>query len=550
MLEGEQFADIPEHPRAVLAQRDCRIGLARLAPHVKFHVHVAKRRLAPPRNLQPVAVELPRRHHLLAPRHPVNHLDLDAGVADPIAEFGREIAGHFFARHEFLRGLEQRADDHPRAAGGQLAADRTDRVGAAAPRQFQFVEHACRTAGDHPQLAAEAPEAEQADAEFTMHALAVLGVEMPLHRVAQMGGDSEEVGVAILIWGDAAAIVDDLQINVALVPPAEDVDMRGASIDRVFGQFADRLERVGLRMRDDVDRVPLVADLERAGGRLRLGRGRAGHGRARHKRMGRLAFESAHPRPRQPGSQGPRSLTVPAGAFEQHLGHRRDSLTLVGTSRPLFPRLCACEAVSGRCGSVSTRPLGDRDSHIIEARHLTTAGADKVRMIPAVAMAIATSVSLRLEPPDMVSQIDPRHELRLGELGEIAVDRRPVEAAMVERCRHLRVRLRPRGIEHLLEHGQPGCSAPQPSPADEALQRIDRSGFGLAHPFILPCQYDYTTVAAARCSTIAAINAGRSAGLRLETKCRSTTTGESSQIAPALIRSSLMPGLPVTRTPR
>ena len=263
-------------------------------------------------------------------------------------------------------------------------------------------------------------------------------------------------------------------------------------------------------------------------------------------------FDSAHPRPRRPAPQGPRSLAVSTGALEQHLGHRGNPLTLAGTSRRLFPRLCACAAVSGRCGSVSTRSLGDRDSHIIQARHLAAAGTDKVRMIPAVAMAIATSVSLRLEPPDMVSQIDPRDELRLGELGEITVDRRPVEAAMVERCRHLRVRLRTRGIEHLLEHGQPGCSAPQPCPTDEALQRVDRSGFRLAHPFILPCPCDYTTatVAAARCSTIAAINAGRSAGLRLETKWRSTTTGESSQIAPAFIRSSLMPGLPVTRTPR
>ena len=287
MLEGEQFADIPQHPRAVLAQRDCRIGLARLAPHVKFHVHVAKRSLAPPRNLKSVAVELPRRHELLAPRDTVDHLDLHARLANSVAEFSREITSHLFASHELLRGLEQRADDHSRAAGGQLAADRTDRVGAAAPCQLQFVQHARRTAGDHPQFAAEAPEAEQSDTEFTMHALAVLGVEMPLHRVAQVGGDSQEVGVAILIGGDTPAIVHNLEIDVALVATAEDADMRGTGIDRVFSQFADRLERVCLRMRDDVDRVPLVADPQRAGGRLRAGPGRAGHGWARHDRTGR-----------------------------------------------------------------------------------------------------------------------------------------------------------------------------------------------------------------------------------------------------------------------
>jgi hypothetical protein len=42
---------------------------------------------------------------------------------------------------------------------------------------------------------------------------------------------------------------------------------------------------------------------------------------------------------------------------------------------------------------------------------------------------------------------------------------------------------------------------------------------------------------------------GRSSGLRLETKCRSMTTASSFQTAPALIRSSLIPGDPVTLTP-
>ena len=51
-------------------------------------------------------------------------------------------------------------------------------------------------------------------------------------------------------------------------------------------------------------------------------------------------------------------------------------------------------------------------------------------------------------------------------------------------------------------------------------------------------------------SMIARQNSGRSSGLRLLTKWRSTTTGASCQIAPAFTRSSLMPGEPVTRTPR
>ena len=45
-------------------------------------------------------------------------------------------------------------------------------------------------------------------------------------------------------------------------------------------------------------------------------------------------------------------------------------------------------------------------------------------------------------------------------------------------------------------------------------------------------------------------NAGRSSGRRLLTKWPSIVTGESSNNPPALIKSSLMPGDPVTRTPR
>lgn len=51
-------------------------------------------------------------------------------------------------------------------------------------------------------------------------------------------------------------------------------------------------------------------------------------------------------------------------------------------------------------------------------------------------------------------------------------------------------------------------------------------------------------------SIMAVANHGKSSGLRLDTKWRSTTTGASSQRAPALTKSSMIPGEPVTRTPR
>jgi len=84
-----------------------------------------------------------------------------------------------------------------------------------------------------------------------------------------MGRDPQEVWVARVVGPHAPAIVSDLEIDIALVAAPQDVDLRGARIDGIFSEFADRLERMGLRMRDDVDGVPLVADPEGAGSRLR-----------------------------------------------------------------------------------------------------------------------------------------------------------------------------------------------------------------------------------------------------------------------------------------
>ena len=61
------------------------------------------------------------------------------------------------------------------------------------------------------------------------------------------------------------------------------------------------------------------------------------------------------------------------------------------------------------------------------------------------------AVPLDLESPHVVAEFDPRHEPRLGEFRQVAVDRRPVEPAMIKRLRHLRMRLGPCGGEQVLE---------------------------------------------------------------------------------------------------
>ena len=100
-----------------------------------------------------------------------------------------------------------------------------------------------------------------------MHAPPLGGVEVPLHRVAEVGCDPLEVGLAGLIDRHAPAVVGHLEIGLSLGSPAGDPHVRRPGVDRVLSELADRLERMRLRVGDDRDRVPLVADPQRAGGR-------------------------------------------------------------------------------------------------------------------------------------------------------------------------------------------------------------------------------------------------------------------------------------------
>jgi hypothetical protein len=100
-------------------------------------------------------------------------------------------------------------------------------------------------------------------------------------------------------------------------------------------------------------------------------------------------------------------------------------------------------------------------------------------------MAVTTPMPLGLESPDVVAVINPGDKLGLGEFGEVAVDRGPVETAVIERCGDLGMRFRARGGEHVLQDCQSGRGAPQPCPADEALDGINRSRFRRFHSSIL-----------------------------------------------------------------
>src|SRR3989442_9528494 len=100
-------------------------------------------------------------------------------------------------------------------------------------------------------------------------------VEAPFERVADVRRHVVEIGDPLAAEWHAAPVVGDPEEDPAAAAPAGDGDAGRPGVDAVLHQLRDRLLRIGLRARDDLDRRPLVADLE-AAARLRAPRPAAG----------------------------------------------------------------------------------------------------------------------------------------------------------------------------------------------------------------------------------------------------------------------------------
>src|SRR6516162_2345843 len=75
-----------------------------------------------------------------------------------------------------------------------------------------------------------------------------------------MRGDVFEIRQPARIARDTVAIILDLQIVTAMLPPARDDNGLGVRVDAVLDQLGDGFEGIALRERDNADRVPIIAD--------------------------------------------------------------------------------------------------------------------------------------------------------------------------------------------------------------------------------------------------------------------------------------------------
>jgi hypothetical protein len=98
--------------------------------------------------------------------------------------------------------VEQRRDADLGAALAEQAPPRRDRIAGITLAQEHLVRPLVGPRRGHHQLLADGPEAEQADAEFTLQAGGSRGLHSPFHGIADVCRHVAEVRFAVVVAGN------------------------------------------------------------------------------------------------------------------------------------------------------------------------------------------------------------------------------------------------------------------------------------------------------------------------------------------------------------
>ena len=108
------------------------------------------------------------------------------------------------------------------------------------------------------------PKTKKAYSELTLDTPCAVLLEPSFQGITDMRRDVFEIGNALLIHGNAAAIVDDFQIMLTLFLAADDRNAGGLRIDAIFNEFSNRFQGIILGQRDDRDGVPIITNAQMA----------------------------------------------------------------------------------------------------------------------------------------------------------------------------------------------------------------------------------------------------------------------------------------------
>src|SRR5213079_2188132 len=231
---------------------------------IEFGVGVAKRRTDRGELMQQPSLVGARLDLVLLTRKLVDHRHANLGVADSVAQLRGQIPLDLLAG-KGTDSLQQGADAKLRAALGEQDPSRAHRVPRVALAHRHLVGTLIASGRDHRKLVADRPERQQSDPELALYAVCrPFCLQSPLDRIADMRRNVLEVRPALLIAGNAIAVILNRYIVLAVLPAARHRNCLRVRVDAVLDELGDRLQWVPLRERDDTDRVPVIADPELA----------------------------------------------------------------------------------------------------------------------------------------------------------------------------------------------------------------------------------------------------------------------------------------------
>jgi hypothetical protein len=129
---------------------------------------------------------------------------------------------------------------------------------------LHLVSAAILARGGEEEFFADSPKAQEADAEFALHALSAVAFKLAFDGIANVSGYVLEVGEAIFVAGNARAIVFDAKKVASFFTAAGDRDRAGGGVYTVLDEFGNGFEGILLRKSDDVDGIPIIANAQAA----------------------------------------------------------------------------------------------------------------------------------------------------------------------------------------------------------------------------------------------------------------------------------------------
>src|SRR5213596_1859835 len=116
-----ELGDVAQDARPVLADRHAAVSAVAVGLVIQLGMYLAERRRPARGQGELFTGELTGFDDKLFMRQVIENADVCPGIANAVAQLFRQVSLQLISRDDVARRGEQRADDHPRPAGGELS---------------------------------------------------------------------------------------------------------------------------------------------------------------------------------------------------------------------------------------------------------------------------------------------------------------------------------------------------------------------------------------------------------------------------------------------